>query len=896
VTSVADTSLTVEQRRAVDEDDRAVRITGAAGTGKTTALQARYRRLVASHPASAVLVVCRTRLAADRFLDAVLPELSGGFDSVPVTTFHGLAHDVVTRYAGPVRLLTAAEQRQHVRRLLAADGADQWPSLQHLRDRRAFVRQVSDALLARQASLLDDDELLARAEAAGVRARWEELLAFARRYQTSLAAEGSLDQAGLLATAVELLGRSDVGAAEQGRFAHVLVDDYQEAAVADDRLLSRLAQMGARVTVAGDPAAASGMPSPPAGGGAARFLHNFAARFDAVDVALTRPFRAPAAPVLVSCGHPAVEPEAVAGVLLAAHDEGVRWGDMALLVRRRGERATAIARALARHGIPTARLGGTGRDEPAVRAVLDVLRWAGGDAGALERLLPSPVAGLGPAEVRAVRQEAAREGIPLDAHPRLAALVNLRRHLEERAPFDTPSELAFEVWRRTLAHLADSTGPAGQRTLDALATFFDGLRRRAERRPHERLAELLAADADDPSALDAWRSMAATAAPDGAVAITPIDATSGREWHTVVVAGCVEGELPAVHSTMALFDPMVLHAAGPVDARQQRRAVLDGERRLFRHACSRATGRLVATAAPEPGVLLSRFVEGWPTAPATLPLAPGPDLVARAPTPGAAAVTPTGQLRLSASQLATYDDCPLRYAYEYVLGARGEPGVRADLGSLVHEVLAAFLDPAADLGFPRTRDGLRALAEQRWRDDIAPYRPQIEEARRDFFAMLDAWWEAEGSQEELAPQVLAVERRFEVDVGPHRLSGAIDRIDRADDGAGIRIVDYKTGKAEPSPDDVAHDLQLAVYHVAASRDPELAGLGRPTQLRLLYLRTMNCYDQEVSADHEAVTEARVLERAARIEAEEFEPSVEATCRTCSFQRVCPLHDEGRQLA
>jgi RecB family exonuclease len=140
-----------------------------------------------------------------------------------------------------------------------------------------------------------------------------------------------------------------------------------------------------------------------------------------------------------------------------------------------------------------------------------------------------------------------------------------------------------------------------------------------------------------------------------------------------------------------------------------------------------------------------------------------------------------------------------------------------------------------------------------------------------------------------------VERRFEIEVGGHRLSGSIDRIDRADDGLGVRVVDYKTGKSEPSPADVAEDLQLAVYHLAVTRDPDLAALGPPTQLQLRYLRTMRTYDQPVSEDHAGATQRRVLETAERILAEEFSPAVDANCRTCSFHRLCPLQPEGRQV-
>jgi len=92
---------------------------------------------------------------------------------------------------------------------------------------------------------------------------------------------------------------------------------------------------------------------------------------------------------------------------------------------------------------------------------------------------------------------------------------------------------------------------------------------------------------------------------------------------------------------------------------------------------------------------------------------------------------------------------------------------------------------------------------------------------------------------------------------------------------------------------VADDIQLAIYHLAASRDPELVALGPATQLRLLYVRSMHAFDQPVTDDHESSTAARVDAAAARILAEEFEPSVDANCRLCSFHRLCPLQDEGR---
>ena len=584
---------------------------------------------------------------------------------------------------------------------------------------------------------------------------------------------------------------------------------------------------------------------------------------------LSHSFRVAAPGRLVRCGHPSVEAEAVAGELLAAHSAGVAWTDMAILVRSYGRRARSIGRALARHGIPVVPVPELAPEEPVVRAVVDLLRWVDGDAGARERLIASPLARLDPFTVRDIRRN------PQADDPRLAHLVSLRDHLRTRQQAgDTPSDLAYEAWAQGLTDLGTTgLGAVDDRALDALVAFVDGLASHGERHPGATLGETLAAWSEGDLAPATWRLAGSTGA-EG-VTITSIAAAAGREWHTVVLAGCVEGELPSIGSRMPVFDrPM---------------PGLAEERALFALATSRATSTLIATAAPEPGVLLSRFVESWTADQAPrLPLAPGQLPPARSQTAGAVPVWPSGSLLLSATQLDTYDDCPLRYAYSYALRARDEAGVHAYLGTLVHDVLAKFLAPASPA--PRTYDGLMGVAAEVWTDDVARYRPQIEEARRDFLNMVRGWWDKEGAD---LPDVLDTERRFEVDVGPHRMTGSIDRLDRVP--GGLRIVDYKTGKKEPGSAGVADDLQLAIYHLAASRDPELAAHGPPAQLELHYLRSMRTYQQPVTDDHEARTEERVLAVADEILAERFLPAVDATCRYCSFHRLCPLQEEGREV-
>jgi superfamily I DNA/RNA helicase/RecB family exonuclease len=850
--------LTAEQRAAVGHHGARTAVVGDRGTGKTTTLIARYLRLAMVVPPARILVLCRDRAMAQRFTLALLPHLRGGFDALPVTTVYGLATSLLPER----RLLSAAEQRVRVRQLLAREQESRWPTLGHLLRRPAFEREVVAGLAEVQVVGAE------AAEAAG--GVWAELAGFAGRYREALAQAGEVDASLLLAEA----------APRAPRFDHVIVDDADALSVLGARLVTEVARRAAGLTVASLPDPRDGVAPLLAG---------------ATCVArLPAPFRTVPPGRLVRCGHPSIEPEAIAGELLAVHAQGVAWTQMAVILRQLGRRARSIARALARHGIPVAAVPALALEEPAVRTVLDLLRWLDGDEGALHRLLVSP---LGPdaATVRALRRSEAAEGQPLEADPRLAGLVRLRDHLRGRqAAGDGPAELAYEAWSQGLADLADAARPlplgaVDDRALDALVALTDGLAHLAARNPGASLGQTLDTIEEGGLVPDPWR-VNASAGPE-AVTISSIDDSAGKEWHTVVVAGCVEGELPRPPRRTPLFDPALLNGgsagAPPADRSGE---LMDAERTRFDLATSRATTQLLATAAPQPGVLLSRFVEGWPVSLPRLPLAPGQPPPVRAATAGPVPVAPEGRLHLSATQLDTYDDCPLRYAYQYVLRAKDEPGVHASLGSLVHRVLAAFLDPSAS--HPRTFESLMAVATDVWRDDVARYRPQVEEARRDFVSMVTEWWHQEGC----APDVLAVERRFRFDVGPHSVEGAIDRIDRADDGVGIRVVDYKTGKREPTAAEVAEDLQLAIYHLAATRDPELVALGPPTQLQLRYLRTMRTYDQPVTDDHAGDTERRVLAAAERILAEDFSPSVHANCRTCSFHRLCPLQPEGRQVA
>ena len=96
----------------------------------------------------------------------------------------------------------------------------------------------------------------------------------------------------------------------------------------------------------------------------------------------------------------------------------------------------------------------------------------------------------------------------------------------------------------------------------------------------------------------------------------------------------------------------------------------------------------------------------------------------------------------------------------------------------------------------------------------------------------------------------------------HLVRGRIDRVDPGPED-GIILLDYKTARYPASEEEAERSLQLAIYYLAALRDPELAALGRPVEMQLVYpARIMNGRFARVSQhpgpDHASKVEQRLL--------------------------------------
>ena len=243
------------QGRVIAHRRNALLVTGRAGSGRTEALVRRFNSLVEDGVrAEQILVACRTRAGAARLRERVDTLLAHPHEEPWIGTHTEIAERILREHpteAGLDPFFTTVTAADRLAILLAR--VDDLPL------RRHEIRGNPAGLLARLLRRIDllklegvtpeslrdwatarDRE--AKRPAQRERARREiEFAELYARHDRMLADAGSLDEGDLLAEASRLLAsRADVSEDVTARFAHVMVDELEEAAPAHTRLIEAL--------------------------------------------------------------------------------------------------------------------------------------------------------------------------------------------------------------------------------------------------------------------------------------------------------------------------------------------------------------------------------------------------------------------------------------------------------------------------------------------------------------------------------------------------------------------------------------------------------------------------------------------------------------------------------
>ena len=694
-----------EARRVLEHGGGPLRVLGGPGTGKTTlaAHTVADRVLCRGVDPERVLVLTSSRRAAADLRERIVERVAahGVTPTVReplVRTVHSYAFAVLRLQASlrdlpPPRLLSGPEQDVVIRELLAGEletGGRSWPArLRPALGLPAFAAELRDLLLRAAERGLSPEDLIVLGRTSR-RDEWVAAGRFFRSYEQVMLLRGSvgtvapqatapaLDAAELVSEALLVLDTdTEVLRRESERVRHLIVDDAQHLDPLQAALVTRLGAGAGELLLLGDPdqtvfsfrGADPGLLT--TGGSAVVRLctdHRMAPAVRAAVSRLAARLPGPRADLHGPIGEEpggkvavrvfrsaAAEASWVADQLRRAHLlDGLRWADMAVIVRSTSRTLPALRRALLAAGVPVV----VPREElpvarhGAVLPLLEVLRCAVQPAALDEEtaaaLLASPLGGADSLALRRLRRELRRHELAaggartsgallvdalglegqldgLDdrtAGParRLVDLLTTAARAARRGA--SVEEVLWQVWQASglaprWAATAVRGGPVGaqaDRDLDAVVALFDAAARYADRLP--------GADGGPAGVLGfcdyvtdqqiPGDSLAPRSPQGEAVAVLTAHAAAGWEWSLVAVAGVQEGSWPDLRLRGSLLgvEHLIDATAGLDSATVSRTApLLAEERRLLLVAASRARHRLLVSAVRGEDEQPSRFLD-----------------------------------------------------------------------------------------------------------------------------------------------------------------------------------------------------------------------------------------------------------------------------------------------
>jgi superfamily I DNA/RNA helicase/RecB family exonuclease len=764
-----------------------------------------------------------------------------------------------------------------------------------------------------------------------------------RAYASYCERERLLDFDDLIVQVVRLLeAHPEVRGRYAERFPWIMVDEYQDTNLAQERVVELLAGRNGNAFVVGD----DDQSIYRFRGASRASLERFLSCFPGAETLTLGCNRRSAAPIVLAASHlvernpdraekpltadpgreqgPPVEvlrcataeqeASAITGEIQRLAARGLPLGEMAVLTRTHAIARPVVA-ALVEAGVPCRHPGGQGfHSQPEVRDVIAYLRLLNdpSDLLALARLVVRPPLLLD-LEVVLARIRDAPERAPLralaDWEPcrEWASLVLELTRSKARLGVD---ELLFELLNRTrYLELAVPSSPLRRAQVTAnVSGFAELVDRYCERRRDHSLSlfvhylDLVLLSGMDE---DLPKEAGGPEGEEDAVRVMTIHQAKGLQFETVFLPALVEGRLPQPHRRGDLDLPVEL-AEPRVRGREDHVAE---ERRLCYVAMTRARGRLVLSWAERyegsrswrpsrfrdelgPGILhptLPPPVGARRASPSSTNGAPHPD-----PPPQGGRELPDDEVGLSFSSISAYRECPRQHWYRYRSRLPAAPAVEAQFGTVLHLALmraGRLRGQGRQVGTRLMRD----LYQEAWEAvglSDERRRPALEALGWRF---LEGFLEAGGLERE--PWLL--EAPFTVTLDGWTLRGVIDRVDpipsplvgegreraRGAGGARWRIVDYKTGNPQPASR-LRRDLQLALYAVGARSLPGIDD-STPLELEIVYLRDGRRV--VIEATEELLQEARRIggEVAEGVRAGRFEPRPERhRCSLCAYRLAC----------
>ncbi|HVB29097.1 MAG TPA: PD-(D/E)XK nuclease family protein, partial [Terriglobia bacterium] len=411
--------------------------------------------------------------------------------------------------------------------------------------------------------------------------------------------------------------------------------------------------------------------------------------------------------------------------------------------------------------------------------------------------------------------------------------------------------------------------------------------------------------------------------PVNAVQMMSVHASKGLEFPIVFVLSVASRRFPHGEQKPVIEFPDELRK-GPVPPLNLH---LEEERRLFYVAMTRARERLYVSSVGKKGKKASIFIDDLlsdpvvrgrdieqidfedapektePAKPASRTAArgnrpaqqklfgepaPAPDSVHPPLAEWAQAVPPTppdGKLRLSATAIETFLECPLKFKFSHFYRIPTGPQAALTFGNIMHQSVRHYfkLRKEGKVAF----DDLSRFYLGSWKNVGFEDSYQEETYRKSGLSQLREFTEHHNAIP-IAADSVRMEVHFELEMKDVVLEGRIDQINpvKPAEPALVQLVDYKTGRPR-SQKDADKSLQLSVYALAASRQ-----MGLDPQSLVFYNLTNNQPVASVRTQKELDSvQQKILTVAEEIRRMIFPPTPGFVCKYCEFVPICPAHEE-----
>lgn len=920
-------------------------VISGAGTGKTHVLTGRVLQLILQNnvPASQILALTFTEKAASEMKQRVMELLPLGHPEAEINTFHAFGEKILREsgheigMAPDYRLLGEADLWLFLKR-----HALEFP-LHYYRtptNPKKFLY-----VLQRYFSRLQDEDISPeqyqaylekrRKQAAGVEdpaaeEEWlkkhQELARCYTLYQELLLREGVVDYGGLISQTLRLLRDHPSLLREfSERFQYIMVDEFQDMNFAQSQIVNLLAERHQNIMVVGD----DDQSIYKWRGASLSNIQSFEKAFPkAKKIVLSENYRS-SQPILdfayqmIQRNNPnrleaseSIDKKLTAKSSRKEHLPEIHsFGtvgeevdyilDTARALIRKGQNTAILVRtnALARYFTEKLKLSDIvfqhfSSDaivqKESVRDCLALLRvlcdpW---DDLAVFRLLSLPHWGIPMEELLALTRRAKQRHSSLYellAETEYDTLKILLSRLIEDSRTSKPSTI-LGIFLEESRYLEEARQSDDDKLHD-IARFSELITRFEERHAAPRVQDLLEYIELLQESGGEARNDVTMLDPD-ALKILSIHGAKGLEFDAVFLPGLVQGKFPTITRREPLEIPQDLIP----EALPQGDHHLEEERRLFYVASTRAREKLFLTYSEnyegrkqwKPSIFIAEAQESGKAVMKGRPKGthqsqPSLELEEREHKPLSASQPADMPIKLSYSQIDTFQMCPQKFRYRYRDQIATPASGAMNFGISIHNTLRAWyelLKVQSELPEEEKILVLKHCFEKQWISGGYENRHIHDDQKEQAWSMLERYYEAEKNNLILPAYT---EKAFTLKLSGTTLTGRIDRIDLLPDGT-YEVIDYKTGEAKDfTVRELGNDVQLSLYALAC-RD----ALKLPvSKLSLYYLSELKKFSTTRTDKALDAFKNKLEESAIEIASSDFSPTPGFHCGFCDYQFICP---------